>query len=349
MNNNSNNNNIEKFRIAVTGAVSPEGSELVRLILSHPMCELCAVSSSGHEGHIYSDLLPAFRGRCDLPLLSEAQLIEAADVVFNADPGLDAQALAAACINGRSVLIDLGSDFRFNDQTLLAQWHGGQYLYPTLHEAALYCIPELMRGQLAGKVLVSCPGAAAQAAILSLAPLLLDGLIYPENIVINVSVPVQACTAYTRSNSGFASAHSGARPFLIGELPDTGEIESILTSVAGTPVRATLIPFAVPADRGLTAACCVRTHNSGNEQNLRAAFEKLYASERYIRLLPRGADCSPSYSLYTNYCDISVTRIERTGSAAVVCTMDYFMKGSAGCAVQIMNSLLNMPEDTGLH
>lgn len=349
--NNSNNNNsnidVEKFRIAVTGAASPEGAELIRLILSHPLCELCGVSSSGYEGQTLSDVLPAFRGRCDLAFMPEQQLIDTADVVFNADPGLDSQSLAAACVNGRSVLIDLGSDLRFADQTLFAQWHGGQYMYPMLHEAALYCIPELMRGQLSGKVLISCPGAVAQAAILSLAPLMLDGLIYPDGITVNACVPA-AVYETEHHRGGFSASHDCVRPFLIGELPDTGEIESVLTSAAGTPVRATVIPCAVPTDRVMTVACTVRTHSSGNEQNLRAAYEKYYAAEKYMRLLPRGAACSSAFSRYTNFCDISVTRVERTGSAVIVCSMDYYMKGSAGNAVQIMNTLLNMPEDTGL-
>lgn len=339
---------MDKFKTAVTGAVTPVGGELVKLLLAHPMCELSAVSSSGHEGRMLGELMPEFMDRCDMPLVSESELIDTADIVFNADLSLDAQELAAACVNGRSVLIDLSSDFRFNDQTSFAQWHGGQYLYPTLHDAALCCIPEFSREELAGKVIVSCPGAVTEAAVIALAPLLADRLIYPDNISVSVCLSEDICDRSPRYSGDAYYTRGSLRQYRTGELSDTGEIENMLSWIAGTGVRVTLMPCAVPSERGLLITCCARTHTEGNEQNLRASFEKMYAAEHFIRLLPRGASCSTAYTAHNNFCDVSVTRIERTGSAAITCAMDYYMKGSAGNAIQIMNALLNMPEYAGL-
>lgn len=356
---------MEKIKAGVIGVSFPFGMEIVRNILSHPMCELTAVSSSYCRATTLNELFPAFSGHRDLPIVSDEQVIESADIVFNTDPRLHSTELAAACVNEKSVLIDLNDDLRFKDPEQFYQWCFIKYSdpgYPAIYNAALRCIPEFNRVQLPGKVIVSCPSAVAEAAVIALAPALSGGLICPDNIVISVCLPSKACEAYN-SGDGY-NKHGTVRAYMmrdfvcgehlwdgyyeIRELSATGEIENFLSETAGTDVHVTLLPFAVPVDRGMVISCQAKTTAAGNEQNLRAAYEKMYASEHFIRLMPNDELCSSEHTAYTNYCDLSLNYIERTGSFVVSCAMDYFMKGSAGNAVQIMNAMFNMPEHTGL-
>ena len=334
---------MDRFKTGIIGAATPQGAELVRLISEHPMCDLTAVSSSSLDGKTLAEALPRFRGRSDMTFVSENEVIENADVVFNADNMLDAQDVAAACINQKSVLIDLSPEFRYNDADLYAIWHGGEYRYPALHNAAVYCVPELLRERLAGKVLVSCPGAIAAGALLALVPALLEDLIQPDGIVISACVPSVA----VNGGRGTTDAYS-LTSYTAGEPVETGEIESILSAAADARVSATVMPSVVPTARGMMVCCRAATRVAGSDSALRAAYEKQYGSEHFIRLLPSGESPSTAEVENTNFCDISITRVERTGSVVITAAYDYYLKGSAGQAVQNMNALLNMPEYFGL-
>lgn len=50
----------------------------------------------------------------------------------------------------------------------------------------------------------------------------------------------------------------------------------------------------------------------------------------------------------SNYCDIGVHADERTGRLVVISAIDNLVKGASGQAVQNMNLLFGLEEDTGL-
>ena len=81
---------------------------------------------------------------------------------------------------------------------------------------------------------------------------------------------------------------------------------------------------------------------------MRAAYEKYYASERFVRVLPAGVCPETRWVEGSNYVDVNFVIDERTGRVIMMGAMDNLVKGAAGQAVQNMNLMFGLPEETGL-
>ena len=83
-------------------------------------------------------------------------------------------------------------------------------------------------------------------------------------------------------------------------------------------------------------------------QEVRAAYEKYYASERFVRVLDAGVCPETRWVEGSNYVDVNFVIDERTGRIIMMGALDNIVKGAAGQAVQNMNILFGLPEETGL-
>ena len=84
------------------------------------------------------------------------------------------------------------------------------------------------------------------------------------------------------------------------------------------------------------------------EKMLRAAYETCYASEYFIRLLKD--ECYPETKWVegSNFFDVNFVIDERTHRVVMMGALDNLVKGAAGQAVQNMNIMFDLPENTGL-
>lgn len=326
---------MDRFKVGIVGADTAVGAQLARLLLRHPVVELVALGSLEHAGRMPEEFFPALRGLFSQPLCSWQRVVEAADVVFGAEPLIDGQELAAACIKDKDVFIDLGPALRLYSEEEHTRWLGTPFLHPGLHDAAIYGLPELMRGEMSGKVLVGVPGAAATASLLALAPLMAEGLIEPDGINISAMLPAAACDGST--------GELGA--FLPGQFIETAEIEQLLSDAAEKTVRVLMTPHSVSAPRGVAVTCFAKAALAADRRTLRSAYERYYGGERFVRVLPEGVCPDTASVIGSNVCDIGVRFDERTGRVVAMAALDRLMKGSAGQAVQCMNRLLSMPEE----
>lgn len=330
---------MDKFKVGIIGVTEPFGGELARLLLQHPLTELAAVSSASGENVPLSGVYPSLYGIFDDKTVSDDDVIAASDIVFCALDSSDNQELAARAIREKRVFIDLGAAFRLFSGEEYSQWYGADFLYPGLHEAAVYGLPELKHDRITGRVLVGCPGPVASAALLALAPAVSEGLLNTSGIMIDAKLPSGAF--------GTTNGHSlslGAVGFR-----ETAEIEQFLSDAANSSVRLSVTPHIVSSPRGLLVTCYGRANLAGNEKTLRSAYEKFYADDPFVRLVPAGSGASTASVCGSNFCDISVSYDERTAAVAVTAALDIFMKGSAGTAVQCMNLILSLPEATGIN
>ena len=327
---------MEKFKIGIIGAARPCGKELIRLLLQHPLSELVAVSSEGYQGRRLSELYPGI-GIQDIIITTNEEVISQSDIVFCALDG-DNQELAAASIKGKSVFIDLGTAFRLSDEEEYAQWYGGSFEYPGLHEAAIYGLPEILRDAMTGRVIIGCPGAVASGAILALAPAFSAGLLNNEGVTVNAVLP----------SAAFNAQGEGMLSLGVCGFRETAEIEQMLSEAAGASIRLTVIPQLVEAKRGMLVTCLAKGNLSASLRTLRNAYEKFYADEPFIRLLPNGTGASTNTVIGSEFCDISIHFDERTSTVAITAAMDYFMKGTAGNAIQCMNRIVSVPEGIGI-
>jgi len=335
--------NTDRFRIGILGGDTPQGQQLLKLLLGHPIATPVAVSPCENAqaivGMAVGDVLPSFYGLCGLSFVDTQQVLLDADVVFCADPDADSEDLAAAGIKNKCVVLDLGYAFRLVDEEEHRLWFGRGFSYPGLHDAAVYGLPELLREHMSGKVLVSVPGSVATAALLALVPLLSEGLIDTEGIVIDAKLPRDS-----RLRSKLFCADGSAS----GCDAQTPEIEQLLSEAAGRAVNVTLTSCRTSSHRGMLVTCSAKTTLAANTRTLHSAMSSYYSHERFVRVLPEGRRADVFAVAGSNLCDISLRFDERTGRVIVCAALDSLMKGSAGQAIQCMNRILSMPEEIGL-
>ncbi len=333
---------MDKFKIGILGGETPQGQQLIRLLLGHPIADLVAVSPTPASalllGREVSEAFPALLGLCSLHFCDDPDVMAQADVVFCADVSADNEELVAGCIKNKCVVLDMGHAFRLQEEDF-SRIHGRDFAFPGLHEAAVYGLPELLREEMAGHVLAGMPSAAATAALLALAPLLNEGLVEWEGIFIDLKLP---CSERVRPRLYSLDSSS------VECLGIAAEIEWLLSLAAGRRISLSLTCCRTPDSRGVLATCSAKAALSANSRTLRSALEGYYSGERFVRLLPAAIPADTSGVECSNFCDISLQPDERTGRVVVCAALDSLMKGSAGQAVQCMNRILSMPEELGL-
>jgi N-acetyl-gamma-glutamyl-phosphate reductase len=128
----------------------------------------------------------------------------------------------------------------------------------------------------------------------------------------------------------------------------TPEIVQNLGKAAGEQVKVSFTPILVPMSRGILASCTAAVKPGVTVADLRAAYEKAYADEPFVTLLPEGYWPQTAAVLGSNSVHLQVAFDDAAGRIAVVGAVDNLAKGTAGGAVQCMNLALGLPEGAGL-
>ena len=104
--------------------------------------------------------------------------------------------------------------------------------------------------------------------------------------------------------------------------------------------------------RGILASCYapLKSEFLNNSKNIREdvteIYKDFYSDEHFAKVV----DDPPmtKQTLGSNDCLIYPTVDERTGRLIVISCIDILVKGAAGQAVQNMNIMCGLPEDTGI-
>lgn len=332
-------------RVAVAGASGYAGGELLRLLLAHPGVEIGALTGNTNAGQRLGSLQPHL-----LPLAERvlepttADVLAGHDVVFLALP--HGQSAAVAEQLGEEVLvIDMGADFRLEDA---ADWEA---FYGSPHAGTWpYGMPELpgARAALEGSRRVAVPGCYPTAVSLALFPAYAAGLAEPEAVIV--------------AASGTSGAGKAAKPHLLGSEVmgsmspygvggghrHTPEMIQNLSAAAGGRVSVSFTPTLAPMPRGILATCTAKARPGVTAASLRAAYEKAFADEPFVRLLPEGQWPTTAAVLGSNAVQVQVAYDAAAGRIIVISVIDNLTKGTAGGAVQSMNIALGLDETTGL-
>jgi N-acetyl-gamma-glutamyl-phosphate reductase len=275
---------------------------------------------------------------------SDAGSLAGYDVVVLALPHGESAAIAAQ-LPDDVLVVDCGADHRLDDPAAWARWYGGEHFgtWP-------YGLPELpgLREQLRGARRIAVPGCYPTSVTLALAPALAAGLVEPEVVVV--------------AASGTSGAGKAAKPHLLGSEVmgsvsaygvggvhrHTPEMVQNLSRAAGTAVRVSFTPTLVPMSRGILATCSARLTPGTDAGTARAAYEKAYADEPFVSLLPEGQWPTTAQVLGANTVALQVAVDPDAGRLVVVAAVDNLTKGTGGAAIQCANLALGLPETTGL-
>jgi N-acetyl-gamma-glutamyl-phosphate reductase len=335
--------------------------ELLRLLAQHPLVTLTAVTSEKSAGSAVATVFPHLRNV--VPLAFEAltpdALSKQADVVFLALPHTKSMAPVASCLTAGTKVIDLSADYRLKDSRLFEHWYQTPHSHPDLLKQAVYGLPEVHRPAIAQAQLVASPGCYPTAAVLQLAPLVAQGLVVPDTIVIDAKSGISGAGRSPALPYHFPEAHESLEPYKIGLHRHIPEIEQELNhlkdrcepgqgSAAPGPLTVAFTPHLVPMNRGiLSTAYCRVKDPMNNLVALRALYRDFYKNEPFVRIL-EDVMPNPRHVRGSNFCDVAVYHDGRAGWIVTVAALDNLIKGAAGQAIQAMNLMLGYPEDTGL-
>jgi N-acetyl-gamma-glutamyl-phosphate reductase len=330
-------------RIAVAGASGYAGGELLRLLLAHPEVEIGTLTAGDSAGTPLGAHQPHLLPLADRVLEETSpETLAGHDVVFLALPHGRSAELAAQ-LGDDTLVIDCGADHRLSDPAAWVRWYGGEHAgsWP-------YGLPELpgARDALRGTRRVAVPGCYPTAATLALFPALVAGLVAPDVVVTAVS--------------GTSGAGKSPKPHLLGAEVmgalsaygvggahrHTPELVQNLSGAAGVPVTVSFTPVLAPLPRGILATCTAAL--TGDGAGIREAYEKAYADEPFIALLPEGSWPTTAATLGANTAQVQVAVDPDAQRLVAVAAIDNLTKGTAGGAVQSMNLALGLPETMGL-
>lgn len=334
------------IKVAILGATGYAGCELVRLLVSHPGCELVHLASHSYAGKVFSEVYPAFKGICDQTLQEDDIKLASsrADVVFLALPaGLAMESVDSSVIE-KSVVIDLGADFRLHDRAVYEEWYHMKNDNPLLPQA-VYGLCEIYRKEIENARLIANPGCYTTCSILSLYPLVKNHLVDDSTIVIDAKSGTSGAGRGAKTENLFCEVNESIRPYGIANHRHTPEIEQELSLASGHPIVLQFTPHLVPMDRGILATCYARLRKGVSEKDVDDAYNEAYGDEHFIRLV---GSVSTGSVRGSNFVDIAHKVDRRSGNIIVTAVLDNLVKGAAGQAVQNMNIVFGLDETTGL-
>ena len=243
-------------------------------------------------------------------------------------------------------VIDLGGDFRLTSTDLYEKFYGRKHTAPDVLGESVYGLPELNKERIADARLIANPGCYPTSAILPLLPLLKAGLVSATGIVINSLSGVSGAGRSASLEMSFAEVNENIRAYKVGTHQHTPEIECILEGATGETIGLSFVPHLVPLTRGIYTTIHAGLRTVCTDEEIHSAYNDFYADAPFVRVrkgIPQIRDV-----VFTNFCDLSWRIEPRTNQIIIISTIDNLMKGAAGQAIQNMNIMLGLPEETGL-
>jgi N-acetyl-gamma-glutamyl-phosphate reductase len=334
-------------KIGRVGAPGYTGSELVRLLIHHPEVKIEIITSENRKGEKFSDVHPQFAGICDTVLQSITDLDQYnLDVVFLALPHGVSMDFVSKNHNKPFAIIDLSGDFRLSSKDDYESWYKMDHCFPEGIKEAVYGLPELYREQIKNKKLIANPGCFPTASILPIAPLVLEGLIHTDNIIIDAKTGVTGAGIKASAVTHFPNANDNFKAYGVSTHRHSIEIQEKLGQQGAEKTSVLFTPHLLPIDRGILSSGYLKPKIEITQAKIDQAFEKHYAKEPFIRM--RGTPPNLKQVRGTNYCDIYAKYDERTNTIITIGAIDNLVKGAAGQAIQNMNIIMGFDETTGL-
>jgi N-acetyl-gamma-glutamyl-phosphate reductase len=337
-------------RVGIVGATGYTGAELARILCNHPEVEITVATSRQYAGKPLSAAFPHLRGKSDLLCedLHGEELFAKADLFFAAVPHKTAMDLVPGMLAAGKKVIDLSADFRIRDVNVYEEWYQPHTAAQLLSEA-VYGLPELYREQITTARLVANPGCYPTSIILGLAPLLKNKVIDCATLIADSKSGTSGAGRSAQTGTLFCEVHDGFRPYKVGRAHrHTPEIEQELSALAGTAIKVSFTPHLLPMSRGILSTIYATLTSTLDYHSLHEMYKEMYQEAPFVRVLPDNDLPATQYVRGSNYCDIAYRLDPTTNRIIVMSAIDNIVKGASGQAVQNMNIMCGLPEETGL-
>jgi N-acetyl-gamma-glutamyl-phosphate reductase len=333
-------------KVGIVGGTGYTGVELLRLLARHPQAEVVAITSRKEAGMPVADMFPNLRGHIHLKFCEPQDAgLENCDMVFFATPNGIAMQQARELLAAGVRVVDLAADFRIKDIAVWQKWYGMEHACPELVAEAVYGLPEVNRAAIQTARLVANPGCYPTAVQLGFLPLLEAGVVDASYLIADAKSGVSGAGRKAEVDALFAEAGDNFKAYAASGHRHLPEISQGLARYAGKPVGLTFVPHLTPLIRGIHATLYARLTDAADVQ---ALFEKRYANEPFVDVLPFGAHPETRSVRGANMCRIALHRPQDGDTLVILSAIDNLVKGASGQAVQNMNIMFGLPETMGL-
>lgn len=336
--------------VGIIGATGYVGIEIVRLLQGHPGVNITSVVSQSFVGQKISDIYPNLKNVFDMECqnLDIDKITADADVLVTALPhGISKEVIPKLIEKGKRV-IDHSGDFRYKSVKVYEEWYGIKHEMPHLLDKAVYGLPEFYRGEIKNAQIVANPGCYPTCTLLGIAPLLKNRLIETKNIIVDAASGVTGAGRSTELPYQFCECTENFKAYKVSNHRHTSEIEQEMGILAGEEMLISFTPHLAPMKRGMLSTIYANLKDTKSAAKLTALYKEYYKNDFFVRILDEGKLPETKYVAGSNYIDISIVVDKRLNRAVILSSLDNLGKGAAGQAVQCLNIMSGLPEETGL-
>ena len=338
------------IKVGIIGSTVYAGGELARLLLQRDDIEIKWYGSRSYIGQKYASLYPNMYKIVDEECMDDnmKELAGQVDVVFTATP----QGLCASLVDeeilSKVKIIDLSADFRIKDVSVYEEWYKMTHASPQFLEEAVYGLPEVNRERVKQARLIANPGCFPTCSFLSVYPLVKEGLVDPDTIIIDAKSGTSGAGRGAKMDSLYCEVNENIKAYGVGTHRHTPEIEEQLSYAAGRPVTISFTPHLVPMNRGILVTAYGSLTKEVTYEEVRAVYDKYYKDEFFVRVLEKDVVPQTRWVEGSNFADVNFKIDPRTRRIVMMGAIDNMVKGAAGQAIQNMNLMFGLPENTGL-
>lgn len=338
------------IRAGIIGSTGYAGAEIVRLLLGHKEAEIKWYGSRSYidkkYSSIYQNMFRLVEDVCRDDNMEE--LAREVDVIFTATP----QGLCASLVNEEILskvrIIDLSADFRIKDPAVYEAWYKIHHPTPEFLPEAVYGLCEINREKIRGARLVANPGCYTTCSILSAYPLIKEGLIDGNTLIVDAKSGTSGAGRGAKVDNLFCEVNESIKAYGVTTHRHTPEIEEQLSYAAGKPVTISFTPHLVPMNRGILVTAYASLTRPVSYEEVKAVYDKYYGKETFVRVLEKDVFPQTKWVEGSNYVDVNFKLDPRTNRVVLMGALDNLVKGAAGQAVQNMNLLFGCRENEGL-
>ena len=343
-------------KVGIIGATGYAGNELVRLLMGHKDVEIMWYGSRSYidkkYAEVYQNMFEIVEDTCLDDNMEE--LASKVDVIFTATPQGFLAGVLTEEILSRVKIIDLSADFRIKDVRTYEKWYKIEHRSPQFIEEAVYGLCELNRDKIKGARLIANPGCYTTCSILTAYPLVKEGLIDPDTLIIDAKSGTSGAGRGAKLPNLFCEVNENMKAYSVTNHRHTPEIEEQLGYAAGKEIVVNFTPHLVPMNRGILATEYATLNKKADGtlptyEEVKAVYDKYYKNEKFVRVLEKDICPETKWVEGSNYVDVNFKIDERTGRIVMMGALDNLVKGAAGQAVQNMNLLFGFDEAEGLN
>lgn len=339
-------------KVGIIGATGYAGNELVRLLLGHKDVEIVWLGSRSYVGEKYSDVYRNMFKLVDAKCLDDNMeaLANEVDVIFTATP----QGLCASLVNddilNKTKIIDLSADFRLKNVNIYEEWYKIEHKAPQYIDEAVYGLCEINRDKINKDTrIIANPGCYTTTSILTLYPMVKEGIIDPDTIIIDAKSGTSGAGRGAKVNNLFCEVNESMKAYGVGTHRHTPEIEEQLGyAVNRDDIKLIFTPHLVPMNRGILVTAYANLTKEVTYDEVKAIYDKYYGDEFFIRVLEKDICPETRWVEGSNFVDIGFKIEPRTKRLIMMGALDNLVKGAAGQAVQNMNLMFGFEENEGL-